>query len=335
MIVANPPRETARPAEEDAAAATVAGETTEPAPAPVVTRIRPPQGWQGINVRELWQFRELIYFLAWRDVKVRYKQTVLGAAWAILQPLMMMVVFTIFFGRVAGVAHGELPYPLFAYAGLLPWTFFATAIAAAGNSVVGSERLITKIYFPRLAVPLAAVGAAVVDFLIAFGLLAVMMAYYRVAPGPGLLLMPAVFLAILLAALGVGTLLAALNVAYRDFRYVIPFLVQLWMFATPSVYMQVADAPARSAVGPASSQVAPAGASPDAGEVGRRSLSPVVRVALTLNPMTGLIDAFRASVLGGAIPWGKLVVSSVCAATVCMIGCFYFRRVEDGFADII
>ncbi len=153
-----------------------------------VTRILPAQGWQWINVTELWRYRELICFLTWRDVKVRYKQTVLGAAWAILQPLLMMVVFTIFFSRMAGVPSGDLPYPLFAYAGLLPWTFFATAIAAAGNSVVGSERLITKIYFPRLAVPFAAVGAAIVDFLIAFGLLIAMIVYYRIAPGPGFLL---------------------------------------------------------------------------------------------------------------------------------------------------
>src|SRR6266851_5263820 len=137
--------------------------------------IEPPRGWQGLNLRELWQFRDLLYFLIWRDVKVRYKQTVLGAAWAVLQPLLMMIVFTLFFGRLAGVSSGDLPYPVFAFAGLLPWTFFATAIASAGNSVVGSERLITKVYFPRLAVPFASVGAAVVDFLIAFGLLIVMM----------------------------------------------------------------------------------------------------------------------------------------------------------------
>ncbi|MFI5459073.1 MAG: ABC transporter permease [Isosphaerales bacterium] len=298
--------------------------------------IRPPQGWQLINVRELWKFRELVYFLTWRDVKVRYKQTVLGAAWAILQPLLMMVVFTIFFGRMAGVSSGDLPYPLFAYAGLLPWTFFATAIATAGNSVVGSERLITKIYFPRLAVPFAAVGAAIVDFLIAFGLLIAMMVYYRVPPGWGLLLVPAIFGSILLAALGVGTLLAALNVAYRDFRYVIPFLVQVWMFATPSVYMQVADespvVASRLASPPAG---APTSRPPDAGEAGKRPLSPAVRAALALNPITGLIGAFRAAVLGGPIPWADLATSSVFSLLAFFVGCFYFRRVEDTFADII
>src|SRR5208337_1279777 len=222
------------------------------------------------------------------------------------QPLLMMVVFTIFFGRMAGVSSGGLPYPLFAYAGLLPWTFFATAIASAGNSVIGSERLITKIYFPRLAVPFAAVGAAAVDFLIAFGLLIVMMVYYRIAPGPGLLLVPTIFGAILIAGLGVGTLLAALNVAYRDFRYVIPFLVQLWMFATPTVYMQPRGAPSGWA-----------------------------HVLLTLNPMTSLVAAFRAATLGGSIAWGRLGVATAGAVVLFLLGCFYFRRVEDTFADII
>jgi lipopolysaccharide transport system permease protein len=288
-----------------------------------------------INVRELWQFRELIYFLTWRDVKVRYKQTLLGAAWAILQPLLMMVIFTIFFGRMAGVSSGGLPYPLFAYAGLLPWTFFATAIANAGNSVVGSERLITKIYFPRLAVPFASVGAAVVDFLIACGLLAVMMAYYRIPPRPGLLVAPLIFGAILMAAMGVGTLLAALNVSYRDFRYVIPFLVQVWMFATPSVYMQVNEVPPAMAGAPQPSDAAVHQAASGTPATGQGQSSGVLRFALALNPMTGLISAFRASVLGGEIPWGKLASTSACSALVLIAGCFYFRRVEDSFADII
>ena len=274
--------------------------------------IRPAQGWQLINIGELWQYRELLCILAWRDVKVRYKQTALGAAWAVLQPLLMMFVFTIFFSRMAGVPSGGIPYPLFAYAGLLPWTFFATAISAAGNSVVASERLVTKIYFPRLVVPFAAVGAAVVDFLIAFGLLLAMMAYYRVPPGPGMMLLPLVFLAILLAALGVGTLLAALNVSYRDFRYVIPFLIQLWMFATPSVYMETASR-------------APATADSHR----------LLHTALAANPMTGLIRAFRATSLGSPIPWRELGISASCAALAFVIGCLYYRWVEDDFADII
>jgi lipopolysaccharide transport system permease protein len=274
---------------------------------PPVTVIGPPRGWQPVDVRELWRFRELVYFLIWRDVKVRYKQTVLGAAWAVLQPALMMAVFTIFFGRLAGVSSGGLPYPLFAYAGLLPWSFFATSITNGGNSVVASERLITKVYFPRLAIPLAAVGAAAVDFVVAFGLLLAMMAYYGVAPGAGMLLAPVVAGTILLAGVGFGTLLAALNVAYRDFRYVIPFLVQLGMFATPAVYMQV-----------------DAAASPG-----------LVRTALALNPMNGQVAAFRAATLGGRFPWEAYVASTAGVVLACLAGCLYFRKVEDDFADII
>jgi lipopolysaccharide transport system permease protein len=306
----------------------------EPANRPTIL-VAPPAGWQLVDVRELWQFRELVFFLAWRDVKVRYKQTLLGAAWAVLQPLLMMVVFTIFFARMAGVPSGDLPYPLFAYAGLLPWTFFATAITAAGNSVVGSERLITKVYFPRLAVPFAAAGAAVVDFLIAFGLLIAMMAYYRIAPTAGLLLVPVIFAAIVTTALGVGTLLAALNVAYRDVRYVIPFLVQVWMFATPSVYMEIAADPPAVAGRPAPASAASTGPRSEDLSPGRRAGSPVVRAALALNPMTGLIRAFRASALGGPIPWGNVLISAACSMAVFVGGCVYFRRVEDSFADVI
>src|SRR5262245_44910334 len=216
-----------------------ASETAEPS----ATVIRPPSGWHLVNIRELYRYRELLFFLVWRDVKIRYKQTVLGVAWAVLQPVMMMAVFTVFFGRLAGLPSGDIPYPLFAFAGLLPWTFFATALSSAGNSVVTNERLITKIYFPRLTIPFASVGAAAVDFAIAGGLLFLIMAGYAVrgypvGPGWTILLAPVVFLFIAVGAAGFGTLLAALNVKYRDFRYVIPFLVQFWMFATPTVYMQ-------------------------------------------------------------------------------------------------
>lgn len=268
--------------------------------------IRPAKGWQPVNVEELWTFRELLYFLVWRDVKVRYKQTLLGAAWAILQPAMMMVVFTIFFGRMAGVPSGGLPYPVFVYLGLLPWTFFSTAVSSSGNSVVGSERLITKIYFPRLAIPFAAVGAAVVDFLIAFCLLLILMALYHVRPGATVLLLPAIFLTIMTMAAGVGTGLAAMNVKYRDFRYVIPFLVQFWMFATPTVYMMPSQAAA--------------------GKYG---------TLLALNPMTGLVAAFRAGCCGTPMPWGQLAMSAGCAAAIFIVGCLYFRRAEQHFADVI
>jgi lipopolysaccharide transport system permease protein len=277
----------------------------EPASLPV-TIILPPSGWQLINVRELWKFRELLGFLIWRDVKVRYKQTLLGAAWAVLQPAMMMVVFTVFFSRMAKVPAGDLPYPLFVYAGLLPWTFFATSIANGANSVVGSERLITKIYFPRLSIPFASVGAAVVDFCIAFGLLGAMMLWYGVMPGPAILLVPVLFVLLALAAAGVGTLLAALNVAYRDFRYVVPFLVQLWMFATPSIYMNAAAN-------------------------GRGQLDWV----LIANPLSPLIQSFRAAVLGGPIPWNSLALAAVLSVAMFLGGCLYFRRVEDSFSDII
>jgi lipopolysaccharide transport system permease protein len=275
-----------------------------PSPPDVVV-IRPPSGWQVVNVTELWRFRELLFFLVWRDVKVRYKQTVLGVAWAVLQPLLMMAVFTVFFGRLAGLPSGDVPYPLFVLAGLLPWTFFATSLASAGNSLVASERLITKIYFPRLTVPFAAVGACAVDFVIASGLLLILMLAYGVVPGVSFLLVPVVFLFIGIGAAGFGTLLAALNVKYRDFRYVIPFMVQFWMFATPTVYMQV-----------------PA----DAG--GLYDL-------LNLNPMTGLVATFRAACLGTPIPWLQFGLSATVVIVVFVAGCLYFRKAEADFADLI
>jgi lipopolysaccharide transport system permease protein len=270
------------------------------------TLIRPARAWQFINVRELWHYRELILILAWRDVKVRYKQTLLGAAWAVLQPALMMVVFTIFFGRLAHVFSDGVDYSVFVYAGLLPWTFFATAITNAGNSVIGSERLITKVYFPRLAVPLASVGAALVDSAIACGLLLVLMFYNGIAPSFSLLLAPLFMALILLAAVGVGTLLAALNVAYRDFRYVIPFLTQFWMFATPTVYMQ-----------------------PDPNASG------ALQLLLVLNPLTSLVAAFRAAVLSGSIAWSQVTLAAVLSVGLFLAGCLYFRRVEDSFADVI
>lgn len=333
------------PIEQESAAGDAAGaapldgaaeKTQSPAPQDLPrTFIRPPQGWQLVNVRELWQYRELLYFLTWRDVKVRYKQTVLGAAWAILQPLLMMIVFSVFFGRLARVDSGGLPYPLFAFAGLLPWTFFATAIANAGNSVVGSERLITKIYFPRLAIPFASVGAALVDFAVAFGMLFVLMLYYQVSPTANLLAVPLAVLMFLLAALGIGTLLAALNVAYRDFRYVIPFLVQLWMFATPTVYMQPAvEADAGRAAATSTAPPLSAGAAPhDSAQPA--PVPPWIKHLLKLNPITGLIAFFRAAVLGGPLPWQSLVYSTAGVVAAFVFGCLYFRRVEDSFADII
>jgi lipopolysaccharide transport system permease protein len=273
---------------------------------PPTAIIRPRRAWRLIDLGELWRFRDLLYFLTWRDVKVRYKQTVLGGAWAILQPLLLMLVFTIFFGRLARVSTGDTPYSLFVYAGLLPWTFFAAALANAGNSVVGSERLITKVRFPRLTIPLAAVGAAIVDFVFAFAMLVGLMLWYGVLPGIGLLLALACSLPIILLVIGVGTLLAALNVAYRDFRYVIPFLIQIWMFATPTIYMQ-----------------------PSSIESG------TVRTLLMINPLTALVGAFRAAALEQPILWGDYAIASALAAAVFIVGCGYFQKAEDEFADII
>jgi len=290
------PAEGARPAEPDG---------------PPLTVIEPPRGWHLPDVGELWRFHELIGFLVWRDVKVRYKQTLLGAAWAVLQPALMMVVFTIFFSRMAKVptaGYGPDEYPLFVFAGLLPWTFFSTAVANAGNSLVASERLITKVYFPRLAVPLAAVGAALVDFAVASGLLGVLMLWYGHGPGGwGLLLAPVFVVLMLLLAVGVGAFLGALNVSYRDFKYVIPFMVQLWMYATPTVYSQ-----------------------PTGSELGGW-----LRVLMALNPMTALIAGFRAAVLGGPCDWGQAALAAAVSVVVFVGGCVYFRRVEDSFVDRI
>jgi lipopolysaccharide transport system permease protein len=278
----------------------------EPAGEPPLTIIEPTRGWQVVNVRELWRYRELLFFLTWRDIKVRYKQTVLGAAWAILQPLATMVVFSLFFGRVAGELPDGVPYPLFVFAGLLPWFFFSNAITAAGGSVVGNQNLVTKVYFPRLIIPLGAVGASLVDFAIAFVMLVVMMLCCGIVPGWGLLAVPILAAGLLFAAAGVGTLLSALTVAYRDFRHVVPFMVQLWMFATPSIYM-----------------------SPEA--IGY----PRWKTLLPLNPAYGLIANFRAATIGGPFDLYSLAVSGAVGLALSVVGCFYFRRVERGFADVV
>jgi lipopolysaccharide transport system permease protein len=270
------------------------------------TVIGPVSGWRFINVSELWRNRELLFFLTWRDVKVRYKQTVLGAAWAIIQPVMMMIIFTFVFSRMAKVPSANVPYQLFAFAGLLPWTFFSAAITNSANSVVGSERLISKIYFPRLAIPFAAAGAALVDFVIAFSVLLVLMVWYRVMPGRQFLLVPILSLILMFASLGVGTLLAALTVAYRDFKYVLTFLIQLWMYATPSIYMDVYT-----------------------------SAGPRMRMLLWINPMVSVIGSFRSAVLGLPLHWGQLLSAAGFSVVAFLVGCFYFRKVEDSFADLI
>lgn len=268
--------------------------------------IEPSSGWRLVDPGELWRYRELLFFLTWRDVKVRYKQTALGAAWAVLQPLATMLVFTLFLGRVAGDPGSSQPYPLFVLAGLIPWTFFANAVSTAGQSVVGSQNLVTKVYFPRLIIPMGAVGAGIVDFLIAFTLLLPAMIWYGVAPGGSVAALPIAALGLLIAALGVGTLLSALTVAYRDFRHVLPFLTQFWMFATPAIYLQ----------------------SPDAS--GSR-----LAWLLPLNPAQGLIANFRRSLLGEPIDLYSMAVSLTVALVLLLAGCLYFRRVERDFADII
>jgi lipopolysaccharide transport system permease protein len=289
----------------------------EPAPHPVrasvegfvdlpVTIIEPQPGWHFINFRELWRYRELLFFLSWRDVKVRYKQTILGAAWTVLQPLATMVVFSLFFGRLAEMPTRGVKYPLFVFAGLLPWFFFSNAITSASQSIVSSQNLVTKVYFPRLIIPMSAVGAGLVDFAITFVLLLLMMPFYHAAPGLGLLAVPFLTLGLVIAALGVGTILSALTVAYRDFRHVVPFMIQLWMFSTPSIYMET-----------------------------NTIMNPRWRVVLPLNPAYGLIANFRTAVLGGEFDWFALLVSGTIGLLLLAAGCLYFRRVEKTFADII
>lgn len=283
-------------------------ETTETGPgtsAPTVQVIEPARGWIGINWSEIWRYRELLYFLTWRDVKIRYKQTALGAAWAILQPVMTMIVFTIFFGRLAGLdKQTAVPYPIYVYVGLLLWTFFANSIANSGNSLVGSSNLITKVYFPRLIIPMATVGAGLVDLGISFLLIVPMMLFYKITLTWQVLLMPVVLAGTVLAAVGVGTLLSALTVAYRDFRYVVPFVVQLWMFISGVMY-------------PTS------------------MIGGKWRWVFFLNPMAGLIDGFRAAFLGVPLNLPTLLLSLAVSLALFLFGAAYFRRMERRFADII
>ncbi len=262
--------------------------------------------WPRIDLGEIWKFRELLFFLVWRDVKVRYKQTFLGVAWAVLQPAMMMVVFTVFFHRIAGIDTAGLPAPLFYLSGLLPWFFFQQAVNSSGMSVVGSEQLITKIYFPRLIIPFAAVFAAVFDSLIALTLLGVMCLFYGVMPAATIVLLPLIYVIIAMLAIGLGTLIAALNVVYRDFRYVVPFALQLGLFATPTIYKTLE------------------------GHEGR-----TLNLLADVNPMTALVSGYRSAAIGGDMDWRAMGVALLIALLMMVIGCFYFRKTEDRFADII
>jgi len=273
--------------------------------APQRTLIRPSRGWVGLNLGDLWHYRELIYFLVWRDVKVRYKQTVLGAAWAILQPFLTMVVFSVFFGELAGMPSGDVPYPIFSYTALLPWQLLEGGISKAGGSLVSSRNLVTKVYFPRMSVPLAPVVAGLVDFALAFVVLLLMMVYYGMRPTSAVWTLPLFLLLALVTALGAGLWLAALNVSYRDVGHVIPFLVRVWFFLTPITY---------------AISIVPPG----------------YRFVYALNPMVGVVEGFRWAMLGSAAPPLALILPSVgVAALLLASGAMYFRRMERTFADVV
>jgi lipopolysaccharide transport system permease protein len=269
-----------------------------------VLRIERGGRWTALRLRDLWEYRELLYFLVWRDIKVRYKQTALGAAWAVLQPFLTMLVFTVFFGRLAKVPSDGIPYPVFAYTALLPWQLFAFSLTESSNSLVGSQNLIKKVYFPRLVVPMSSVLAGVVDFGISFVVLLGMMAYYRIRPTAAIAALPLFLVFAVATALSVGLWLSALNVQYRDVRYTLPFLTQFWMFATPVAYSS--------------------------------SLVPEKwRALLGLNPMAGVVEGFRWALLGKpSSPWPLLWVSVPAVAALLVGGVIYFRRMESTFADV-
>lgn len=275
-------------------------------PEPPLTVIERESGWRAPDWAEMWRARELLYYLAWRDVAVRYKQTALGGAWAVAQPLTTMVVFSLFLGRLPASSSGDLPYPLYFFAGLVPWMFFANGVNASSSSVVGSQNLVSKVYFPRLFLPIGTVAAFLVDFAISLVMLVVLMAYYRVGPGSGVWAAPVATLGMIAAVTGIGLLLSAAAVAYRDVRHVVPFCVQLWMFATPTIYMRTD------------------------GLLGRWGES-----LLPLNPAEGLIYNFRAALLGRPLDLGSLAVSSLVGVACLVGGALYFRRVEQDFADQI
>jgi lipopolysaccharide transport system permease protein len=270
-----------------------------------VIRIERSQGWVALQLKELWAYRELLYFLIWRDIKVRYKQTVLGVAWAIIQPVFTMIVFSLFFGRLAKMPSDGIPYPLFSYAALVPWTFFSQGLTLASNSLVGSANLIKKVYFPRLSVPIAAVTSGLIDFSIAFSVLLGMMLYYGILPTFNVIWLPFLLLLTLMTSLGVSLWLSALNVQFRDVRYILPFLTQLWLFATPIAY-------------PSS------------------LLSEPWRTLYSINPMVGVVEGFRWALLGAkTAPGPMLIVSSLAALALLVGGAFYFRRLEKTFADVV
>lgn len=274
-------------------------------PLPVL-KIEPSHGWVSLKLRELWQYRELLYFLTWRDIKVRYKQTVLGAAWAVLQPFMTMVVFSLFFGNLAQIPSDGVPYPIFSYTALVPWTFFATGLSSSSNSLVGSANLIKKVYFPRLTIPIATVFSGALDFLIAFVVLILLMLFFGIVPTANIIWLPFFVVLAFVTALGVGLWLSAMNVQFRDVRYTVPFLTQFWMFITPIAYP--------------SSLIE----------------SDALRAIYSLNPMAGVVEGFRWALLGtDTAPGPMILVSSIAALVLLISGLFYFRRMERKFADVV
>lgn len=278
-------------------------DATRTGPRPVV-EIVPANGWRAIDFRELFHHRELLLVLVWRDLKVRYRQTFLGVLWVVGQPLLTMAIFTVLFQKVVRIESDGVPYPLFVMAGLIPWALFSSAVSASSNSLIGSAHLISKVYFPRMIVPAAAVLGAIADLLVTFGVLVVMSFWYSIPPGLGLAFIPLIVVIEVMLALGCGLWLSALNVEYRDVRVLVPFLLQLWMYATPVVYP--------------------------------RSLVPALYLPLLdLNPVSGIVLAFRACVLNQPLPWAAVGVSALVGAVILISGSYFFRRVERRFADVL
>ena len=267
--------------------------------------VEPSRGWVSLRLGELWEYKELLYFLTWRDIKVRYKQTLLGVGWAVIQPFFTMVVFSLFFGKLGKMPSDGIPYPIFTFAALVPWTFFSNGLNMASNSLVGSANLITKVYFPRLAIPLSSVLVGAIDFIFAFAILICMMLYFGITPTARILWLPPLLVLVIVASLGVSLWLSAMNVQFRDIRYVIPFLTQIWLFSTPIAY-------------PSSLVKDP------------------WRIIYGINPMVGVVEGFRWALLGTETAlWPSVMVSASAAILVFVSGVFYFRRMEKTFADIV
>ncbi|HEX2980163.1 MAG TPA: ABC transporter permease [Anaerolineaceae bacterium] len=269
--------------------------------------IEPSRGWVSLSLRDLWIYRELLYFLTWRDIKVRYKQTALGVVWAILQPVLTMVVFTFIFGKLANLGPKGVPYPIFSFVAVLPWQYFSQSLNLSSNSLVGNAAMITKVYFPRLIIPISSVLGGLVDFAVAFVILIGMMVYYGIRPTFAIVFLPLFLLLALITALGVGLWLATLNVQYRDVRYIVPFLTQFWMYATPAIYSS---------------------------DLLQKLGEPWISLS-GLNPLMGVVEGFRWAMLGMDPPGPMIAVSAVIAVLILVSGLFYFRRVEKGFADVI